>query len=65
MFRRVALSQHIHRKLVYIHRSMLFFIFWTLSFHTAFDEVPLGRPWGPLAGVGVSKVSNVPGYIQI
>ena len=53
-FRRVALSQRIHRQLVFMHRAMLFFTSWTLSFHSDFDEIHLGRPWGPL---GVPRTS--------
>ena len=48
VFRRVALSPRIHRKRVLIARAMLFFTFWTLSFHSDFVEIHLGRPWGPL-----------------
>ena len=48
MFRRVAFSQRIHRKLFFMHRAMLFFTFWTLSFHSDFDGIHLGRLWGPL-----------------
>ena len=58
MFRRVAFSQRIHRKRVLIARAMLFFIFWTFSFHSDFVEIHLWRPWGPL---GVPRaVSDAP-----